>query len=237
MPCCTTGAGYWREGVGTLRGREQDSHENLAVTFDRQSSGEYGQQEIASTVSARDFKSATDLVITPIAIQDVRGMDKAQNGREYKTDGSAYTVDAMATQGVAFAENSRGEVRFEGGDGQRCGALSAGGGKAGQGVPCVAFADTAQTITAGMYYDYNDEKKAASHLLGHGTRVRRLTPIECEALQALPRNWTLIPWRGKPSGECPDGPRYKGIGNGQTVSVMQWLARRIFAGTKGAENV
>lgn len=25
----TTGAGYWQEGFGTLRGREQDSHENL----------------------------------------------------------------------------------------------------------------------------------------------------------------------------------------------------------------
>lgn len=30
----------------------------------------------------------------------------------------------------------------------------------------VAFADTAQTVTAGMYYDYNDEKKAGSHLVG-----------------------------------------------------------------------
>lgn len=57
--------------------------------------------------------------------------------------------------------------------------------------------------------------------------VRRLVPTECEALQALPRNWTAIPRKGKTAEECPDGPRYKGIGNGQTVSVMEWLARRI----------
>lgn len=38
----------------------------------------------------------------------------------------------------AFAENTRAEVRLEGGDGQRTGALCAGGGKAGQGVPCIA---------------------------------------------------------------------------------------------------
>lgn len=40
---------------------------------------------------------------------------------------------------VAFAENSRAEVRLEGGDGQRVGAISTGGGKPGQGVPMIAF--------------------------------------------------------------------------------------------------
>ena len=59
------------------------------------------------------------------------------------------------------------------------------------------------------------------------SQVRRLTTRECERLQGLPDDWTLIPWRGKPAAECPDGPRYKGIGNGQTVNVMRWLAERI----------
>ena len=58
-------------------------------------------------------------------------------------------------------------------------------------------------------------------------QVRRLTPRECERLQGLPDDWTLIPWRGKSAADCPDGPRYKGIGNGQTVNVMRWLAERI----------
>ncbi|HDR3115774.1 DNA cytosine methyltransferase [Pseudomonas aeruginosa] len=40
---------------------------------------------------------------------------------------------------LAFAENSRAEVRLENGDGQIVGALSTGGGKAGQGTPCIAF--------------------------------------------------------------------------------------------------
>lgn len=39
---------------------------------------------------------------------------------------------------VAFAENSRGELRLEGKDGQCVGALSTGGGKPGQGVPVIA---------------------------------------------------------------------------------------------------
>lgn len=39
-----------------------------------------------------------------IAIQDVRGVDKAQNGRGHNGDGTAYTVDAMATQGVCVPD-------------------------------------------------------------------------------------------------------------------------------------
>jgi DNA (cytosine-5)-methyltransferase 1 len=36
------------------------------------------------------------------ALQDVRPRDKAQNGRGWSDDGTAYTVDAAATQGVAI---------------------------------------------------------------------------------------------------------------------------------------
>ncbi|QAY01949.1 putative methylase [Vibrio phage VpaJT_1] len=39
--------------------------------------------------------------------------------------------------GKSFAENSRGEVRLEGGDGSLSGCLSTGGGKPGQGIPAV----------------------------------------------------------------------------------------------------
>ena len=53
-----------------------------------------------------------------------------------------FTLQAGAQHGVAvaFAENSRAEVRLENGDGQISGALSTGGGKPGQGTPCVAVA-------------------------------------------------------------------------------------------------
>ena len=59
------------------------------------------------------------------------------------------------------------------------------------------------------------------------TRVRRLTPIECERLQGMPDNHTHIPWRNKPAAECPDGPRYKAIGNSMAVPVMRWIGERI----------
>lgn len=63
----------------------------------------------------------------------------------------------------------------------------------------------------------------------HGVAVRRLTPIECERLQGFPDNHTLISWRGKDAAECPDGPRYKAIGNSMAVPVMRWIGERIAA--------
>lgn len=57
--------------------------------------------------------------------------------------------------------------------------------------------------------------------------VRRLTPVECERLQGFPDNWTQVPYRGKPAGDCPDGPRYKAIGNSMAVPVMRWIGERM----------
>lgn len=63
----------------------------------------------------------------------------------------------------------------------------------------------------------------------HGVAVRRLTPVECERLQGFPDNHTMISWRGKDADECPDGPRYKAIGNSMAVPVMRWIGKRIAA--------
>ncbi len=57
--------------------------------------------------------------------------------------------------------------------------------------------------------------------------VRRLTPKECERLQGFPDDHTLIPWRGKPADQCPDGPRYKALGNSMAVPCMAWIGKRI----------
>ena len=60
-----------------------------------------------------------------------------------------------------------------------------------------------------------------------GRFVRRLTPVECERLQGFDDNHTRIPWRGKPAEDCPDGPRYKAIGNSKAVPVVRWVGRRL----------
>ena len=59
--------------------------------------------------------------------------------------------------------------------------------------------------------------------------VRRLTPRECERLQGFPDDYTLIPWRKKQAEDCPDGPRYKALGNSMAVNCMAWIGERIAA--------
>ena len=57
--------------------------------------------------------------------------------------------------------------------------------------------------------------------------VRRLTPRECERLMGFPDDFTRIPYRGKPADQCPDGPRYKALGNSWAVPVARWVGERI----------
>lgn len=75
--------------------------------------------------------------------------------------------------------------------------------------------------------EVTDEYVGANPML-----VRRLTPLECERLQGFPDGHTLIGWKGKPAEECPDGPRYKAIGNSMAVPVMRWIGKRIAAADK-----
>ena len=70
-----------------------------------------------------------------------------------------------------------------------------------------------------------DYKDATDLVICDG--VRRLTPIECERLQGFPDNYTSIPWRNKSAEDCPDGSRYKALGNSMAVPVMCWIGKRI----------
>ena len=160
---------------------------------------------------------------------------------------------------VAFAENSRAEVRLEGGDGQRTGASSTGGGKPGQGVPMVAFPANLSGTQSASSENLSPTLGAKNPTAVATTlQVRRLTPRECERLQGFPDDYTLIPWKahqawakkkGAHTGgksfeewliettgrglrqptalDCPDGPRYKALGNSMAVPVMRWIGRRI----------
>ena len=60
-------------------------------------------------------------------------------------------------------------------------------------------------------------------------RIRHLMPVENERQMGFPENHTLIAWRGKDAAECPDGPRYKAIGNSMAIPVMRWIGERIAA--------
>jgi DNA (cytosine-5)-methyltransferase 1 len=57
--------------------------------------------------------------------------------------------------------------------------------------------------------------------IANSMAVRRLTPVECERLQGFPDNYTNI------KENCPDGSRYKAMGNSMAVPVMRWIGERI----------
>ena len=70
---------------------------------------------------------------------------------------------------------------------------------------------------------------AQHHKVRTGMAVRRLTPVEVERLQGFPDNYTRMPWKRKPATGCPDGPRYRALGNSMAVPVMKWIGERIEA--------
>lgn len=90
---------------------------------------------------------------------------------------------------------------------------------------------------------YTLEARAEVQCVGHGMQVRRLTPRECERLMGFPDDYTKIPWkrgywpadkhspevRAAVAEQCPDGPRYKALGNSWAVPCVRWIGRRIDA--------
>lgn len=146
------------------------------------------------------------------------------------TEELAQTIKAKGPGAVAFALRGRdgGAMPEIGGD--QAGALRAAAG--GSSRDYVALR-TNQTGANGSNLSYgvsqglsSDEQPPA---VSNGSAVRRLTPTECERLQGFPDGYTRIGWRGKPESDCPDGPRYKALGNSMAVPCMSWIGRRIAA--------
>lgn len=94
----------------------------------------------------------------------------------------------------------------------------------GRGQPIVA--DVSPTLRSANFRSHSNPLTQADSLVV-ASAVRRLTPRECELLQGFPDDYTLIPWRGKPAEECPDGPRYKAIGNSKAIPVVRWIGWRL----------
>jgi len=179
-------------------------------------------QPTAGTLGNRGLRSHTELdghgayipVAQPVPIQDGRDIEKRKNGLGIGRPGDpAYTVDTTAAQAV------------------------------GQPVPYDLFQITApvnrqnrkpgdpcHTLARDNAAHAAIANKQAVH---QAMTVRRLTPVECERLQGFPDNWTAIPWRKKPAEECPDGPRYKALGNSMACNCMAWIGERIAAWEAG----
>lgn len=133
------------------------------------------------------------------------------------TDGSTHAMGTGSAQRCATVAAAT-VAAFKGGQGSAAGGI----GYDEHVAPTLSSADSGSNRTPALL---------------QAMQVRRLTPVECERLQGFPDNYTAIPWRNKPAAECPDGPRYKALGNSWAVPVVRWIGRRIDAAIKAAEAV
>lgn len=60
-------------------------------------------------------------------------------------------------------------------------------------------------------------------------RIRKLTPVECERLQAFPDGWTEF---GKDGEKISDTQRYKCLGNAVTTTVITAIINEMFSNEK-----
>ncbi len=207
-----------RSSAGGGLGTELDWDGGLIQTFDRQSSAEYGESGLASTVQARDFKGPSDLVAQ---VAGAICKDSFSGGAGGRPEGAA----AGHFVPVAFSAKDYGADAMD-----DCSPTLRAGGHAGShanaGVmPAVAFLtyDDGRDVTD----DLSPTLRVGSiHGVARAHAVRRLTPRECERLQGFPDDYTAVMHRGKPAA---DGPRYKALGNSMAVPVMAWIGRRIAA--------
>ena len=179
----------------------------------------------ASTRGGMGRLDAESETLLPIALQDVTPREKAQNGKGWNDDGVSYTVDAAATQGVmqSIATHDVAGTMLSR---NTSGGFSSSIDHAAAGymaMQSVAVADVGPTMgSSGPPYSRTGNERVETEALAiHAMQVRRLTPVECERLQGFPDNYTNI------KDKCPDGPRYKALGNSWAVPVVRWIGERI----------
>jgi len=218
------------------KGVAADAQEGVGVSgiaggFRMQAFGEYSEDGTESAIKARDYKDATDLAV----LYENHPNDSRVTGphevapscvSRFGTGGGNVPLvqEAIAFEpGIATREGSESRfvkelsptLRKEMGDNQVAVAVDT----YNQAIQdkAVPIRSTASDVchTGGVI---NPKDKMA---------VRRLTPKECERLQGFPDDHTLIPWRNKPADQCPDGPRYKALGNSMAVPCMAWIGERI----------
>ena len=94
----------------------------------------------------------------------------------------------------------------------------------------VARLSNALTDGAHMGGGLNGQDASSGRILvDNQGRVRRLTVRECERLQGFPDDYSKIAYRNRPAEDCPDGPRYRALGNSWAVPVVRWIGARIDA--------
>jgi DNA (cytosine-5)-methyltransferase 1 len=174
-------------------------------------SGSVGYCLTASAQQSLDAETET-LIAVAHALRG-EGHDASEDG----TGRGTPLVPVAHPLPVAFAQNTRDEVRLIGGDGQSVGALGAEPGMKQQAYIAMQGAEPFTIMERGREGQQSLESRqdgtANAILTPNGGRggmgvgaialpwaVRRLTPRECERLQGFPDDFTLLPdWSARAS--------------------------------------
>lgn len=173
-----------------------------------------GPIERAACLTARGHKS--DFDVETFAVQSVAGhlshaLNTANNGKGCSEDGTGRGVPIIAS----VCGRKHGVAAELGDDLSSTLRASSGGGDKGHVL--------LPSYDAHFRYDPAPVREDGTPDWSTW-RVRRLMPVECERLQGLPDDYTLVTYRGKPAA---DGPRYKAIGNSMAVPCIAWLGDRL----------
>jgi DNA (cytosine-5)-methyltransferase 1 len=219
----------------TLRGEGFDAGEDgtgrgtplVPVAMRESGQGYWMQDEIAGTLRAEgeDRPSRPSHVIgVPVPMINMQG---SKGNAVAQADGPSFTLNAMhghdvhAVLAPTLRAMNHADSHANGG-GQMAVAWSIMPQNSGRDYKARPV-DVLQPLMAAGPQHGNQ----GGDIIQTAMQVRRLTPVECERLQGFPDGYTAIPWRGKPASECPDGPRYKALGNSWAVPVVRWIGRRI----------
>lgn len=237
FPLAQSGGGDSAESVKEGEEVAGDVEDGVGVgrSFRMLGFGHYADDDSASTLKARDYKDATDLVVMPISGKVIGRKDaNTGNGRGYGFDGDPMftltTVDRHAVAVVPFVKSRRAqnkddfETWVEGGPTPTLNQFDMGDVRST--VAILSF-DTKFGSNAGVFENLSPTLKASQgspSIATNNTSVRRLTPLECERLMGWPDEHTLYRSDGKMTS---DSQRFKMCGNGVVAPVAEWVAKQI----------
>jgi DNA (cytosine-5)-methyltransferase 1 len=130
----------------------------------------------------------------------------------------------MEQRAVSFAQYQRGELR----ESEVAPTIGVGAGKPGEGYAAVRETCSPQgslpIANALQASGPPGTRKDDFAFAASETRVRRLTPVECERLMSWPDDWTAVD-----GDKTAHTRRYAACGNGVVSNVAEWIGRRILA--------
>ncbi len=203
--------------VGTLRA---EMHGNIpaVTTYSFQRSDEFKETDKASTQSRRQYKDATDLVVSPTYALDRASFNQGKNAHSDMLV-AGFQGKAGAEASICYGENIAPSLvkTKEAMIAQRYSVRRL----TPSDMLVTPYQETVGSLCArdykGIGNQYVSEDKC---IIAPKYSVRRLTPLECERLQGFPDGWTDIPG-------ASDSGRYKALGNSIAVVCAEYVLEGI----------